>query len=109
LLAVGWNDVPQSGGGLYGKEPMKSIDVGSHSTLEKKDNRCFAWKGRMCHNDAEKKIIAEKVVESLISNGVVQEIFKNQAIEAIIGDTRVKDLIEFSRAVHGNACNIGSQ
>jgi deoxycytidylate deaminase len=100
LLAVGWNDVPQSGGGLYGKEPMSSIGIPPGSSVEKKDHRCFAWEGRMCHNDAEKRLIAEKVVESLINRGVVQEISKEKATQAIIEDTRVKDLIEFSRAVH---------
>lgn len=99
LLAVGWNDVPQSGGGLYGKpptSPLMSIKVGQQEL----DQRCFVQTGGKCHNDAEKKIIAERVVESLIDKSVLAEAAKEAAVQAIIGDSRVKDLIEFSRAVH---------
>lgn len=99
LLAVGWNDVPQSGGGLYGKpptSPLMSIKVGQQEL----DQRCFVQTGGKCHNDAEKKIIAERVVESLIDKSVLADAAKDAAVQAIIGDSRVKDLIEFSRAVH---------
>lgn len=99
LLAVGWNDVPQSGGGLYGKpptSPLMSIKVAQQDL----DQRCFVQTGGKCHNDAEKRIIAEKVVESLIDTQVLTEATKDAAVHAIINDSRVKDLIEFSRAVH---------
>lgn len=99
LLAVGWNDVPQSGGGLYGKpptSPFMSAKVGQHES----DQRCFVQTGGKCHNDAEKRTIAEKVVESLIETKLLTEVSKDKAVRAILGDSRVKDLIEFSRAVH---------
>lgn len=70
LLAVGWNDVPQSGGGLYGMKPVNSRLLGVYSGTSVDDQRCFARAGERCHNDAEKSVIAEKVVDSLISVSV---------------------------------------
>jgi deoxycytidylate deaminase len=99
LLAVGWNDAPQSGGGLYGKLPASpKFKIFSEQVIS--DQRCFAQTAGKCHNDAEKSSIAEKIVDSLIKESVVDPSAKRQAITAIMGDTRVKDLIEFSRAVH---------
>lgn len=97
LLAVGWNDVPQSGGGLYGTRPlaMRAGQVGNPE-----DERCFAKPGQSCHNDQEKGVIARKVVESLVQGGVLDASATDKAMQTILGDTRVKDLIEFSRAVH---------
>jgi deoxycytidylate deaminase len=100
LLAVGWNDVPQSGGGLYGMKPVGSGLLRLQPDKPAEDERCFAQVGGRCHNDTEKSAIADKVVESLIESGVLSRDRKDQAVGAILGDTRVKDLIEFSRAVH---------
>jgi deoxycytidylate deaminase len=97
LLAVGWNDVPQSGGGLYGMKPLQ-FPGGQSQQLE--DHRCFAQVGRGCHNDREKSTIATKVVESLVSAQVIAADAAARAVETILADSRVKDLIEFSRAVH---------
>lgn len=95
LLGVGWNDVPQHGGGLYGMAPISGIPIAAQE-----DHRCFAQVGGRCHNDQEKSVIAEKVVESLIAGEVLTAASKSIAVDAILKDTRVKDLIEFSRAVH---------
>ncbi|MBU0588187.1 MAG: CMP deaminase [Gammaproteobacteria bacterium] len=102
LLAVGWNDVPQSGGGLYGKAPIGSFAVPEHSLTPyvEKDERCFARTGAKCSNDTEKRALAEKVIDSLVSGGLVTETNRINAVEKIVNDSRVKDLIEFSRAVH---------
>ena len=98
LLAVGWNDVPQSGGGLYGTTPLSSQF--SDQEASSVDQRCFAQVGGRCRNDEEKGSIARKVVESLIDGGVLNRDAMDKAVKTILGDTRVKDLIEFSRAVH---------
>ncbi|MGN8001682.1 anti-phage dCTP deaminase [Acidovorax sp. 22279] len=98
LLAVGWNDVPQSGGGLYGTKPLSS-QFSDHESSSV-DQRCFAQVGGRCRNDEEKGSIARKVVESLIDGGVLNREAMDTAVKTILGDTRVKDLIEFSRAVH---------
>lgn len=97
LLAVGWNDVPQSGGGLYGTTPLKRWAT---ELVGSGDQRCFAQTGGRCRNDEEKDAIARKVVESLVSGGVLQPEAQGKALNTILADTRVKDLIEFSRAVH---------
>lgn len=92
LLAVGWNDVPQASGGLYGKPPLRhGADIA--------DNRCFSLPGTKCHNDEEKKGIAGVVAKLLVDEGVLPPDKLFSAIQ-IISNSRVKDLIEFSRAVH---------
>lgn len=95
LLAIGWNDVPGSGGGLYGKRPLFKI-----TEEDRRDERCYAQSGAKCHNDIEKRTIARKIVESLLNDSVLDPKDKEKAVQAIIKDSRVKDLIEFSRAVH---------
>jgi deoxycytidylate deaminase len=102
LLAVGWNDVPRSGGGLYGKSPVGAFATPEHSfgATADKDERCFARTGSRCSNDQEKRALAEKVIATLVSGGFIGESAASSAVEKIVNDSRVKDLIEFSRAVH---------
>lgn len=95
LLSVGWNDVPNSGGGLYGKPRLSPPYL-----INPNDERCFAQSGAKCHNDVEKGSIAKKVIESLIGESIISEVNEKKAIAVILSDTRIKDLIEFSRAVH---------
>ena len=93
LLSTGWNDVPRNGGGLYGKQSirLKVIDP---------DHRCYALKSRSCSNDAEKRILAEVVIDSLVQEKIIPVKKREAAIQTIIKNSRLKDLIEFSRAVH---------
>lgn len=95
LLAIGWNDVPGGGGGLYGKPPLYKI-----VNAERGDERCYAQTGAKCHNDFEKRAIADKIVEALIDQDVLVSEKRANAVQVIMQDSRVKDLIEFSRAVH---------
>lgn len=93
LLSTGWNDVPRNGGGLYGKQSirLKVIDP---------DHRCYALQNRNCSNDAEKRILAEVVIDSLLQEKIIPVKKREAAIQTIIKNSRLKDLIEFSRAVH---------
>lgn len=93
LLSTGWNDVPRNGGGLYGKQSirLKVIDP---------DHRCYALQNRNCSNDAEKRILAEVVIDSLVQEKIIPVKKREAAIKTIIKNSRLKDLIEFSRAVH---------
>lgn len=100
LLAVGWNDVPQSGGGLYGKPSVASTIRLAPVPAATSDERCFEQASGKCHNDAEKAEIAKKLVESLATKGLISVGKEADAVEAVLSDSRVKDLIEFSRAVH---------
>lgn len=97
LLSVGWNDVPQAGGGLYGKPPLVATSM---AIAAEDDRRCFARAGTYCSNDREKKEIAGKVAALLVSKSLVKKEDLSSVVEAISNDTQVKDLIEFSRAVH---------
>lgn len=95
LLATGWNDVPSSGGGLYGKPPLCGA-----ITKERIDKRCYALPGSKCHNDLEKRTIADKIIDVLVNGSMVPPENREAAVQTIIKDSRIKDLIEFSRAVH---------
>lgn len=94
LLSTGWNDVPKFGGNLYSSDSIK-------------DNRCFN-KG-YCSNDSNKDKLVDNIIDSLLKDNEINEIFK---IENIVDDnliekikhnlrnSKVRDLIEFSRSVH---------
>lgn len=104
LISVGWNDVPKFGGGLY-ESPLKKED---------EDNRCFRWRDNLCHNDFEKKLIEDRIIE-----GIKAELTKKAAkaplaqgakqvpvqltddeIRSAIESSGISSLIEFSRAIH---------
>jgi deoxycytidylate deaminase len=90
VLSTGTNDVPKHGGGLY------QDDDGSN------DHRCYRWLDRtgkaQCHNDATKADIYEQIFKAL--KNLLVEGADASSVRAAIERTRIKDLIEFSRAVH---------
>lgn len=108
IISRGWNDVPKFGGNLY-------------KDGEQNDNRCFV--SGFCSNDITKDTVTEDILNSIINN----EELKNKipslndmvkgddlytAFEATIRrNSKIKDLIEFSRSVHAemHAIIIGSQ
>lgn len=102
VLGLGWNDVPKFGGNLYGSEPLNSSGENDH--------RCWNLQGGTCFNDQEKKYLAELIVESLIHNKdpkdpererpLIQPSNKNEAIRCVQSNTKLQNLIEFSRSVH---------
>jgi len=84
ILSIGWNDVPTSGGGLYGND--------------KPDHRCWNLNGGKCSNDEEKDKLAQELVNALaevIPAGKIDE-----AKKILRGASKLKGLIEFSRAIH---------
>lgn len=114
IVATGRNDVPKSGGGLYGPE------CGKH------DARCVKQEGAQCHNDLQKKALAGEIgrviddklreaIQDLIKSEAhvdadnkkyealrsldVTELSNNIASAAYDG-TRLGGLIEFSRSIH---------
>jgi deoxycytidylate deaminase len=103
VISVGWNDVPRFGGNLYMSDPLDDPSGD-------KDHRCWNRDGGICFNDREKRLIADLLVEDLIKAKVLDA--KDSARAAsIIAGSKVKDLIEFSRAVHAemHAILLGSQ
>jgi deoxycytidylate deaminase len=88
LLGVGWNDVPKFGGGLYVVEDGAS------------DNRCYKWGGRVCHNDERKDMLYQDIFQELTEAKLLRDgVSLLQATEAL-KKTDIKQLIEYSRAVH---------
>ncbi|TJX76892.1 MAG: hypothetical protein E5W21_03435 [Mesorhizobium sp.] len=97
LIGQGANDVPRFNGGLYSSNlPLTD------------DHRCYNWKGKICHNDAEKDAIFNQIAK------VARESFKESSQTEIdeflknVRKSRVKGLIEFSRAVHAEMAAIVS-
>jgi deoxycytidylate deaminase len=87
VLATGHNDVPKFGGGLY-------------TTETDEDYRCFA-KSAKCHNDEEKQLLANQIIHVFKSKNlpIDEDIFEKMK-SILLKETRLKLLIEFSRAVH---------
>lgn len=110
LISVGWNDVPKFGGGLYGDD----MEDGSP------DNRCYRWRDNTCHNDFEKALIEDRIVEGLkneirkkaasapLIKGVKQVPVQltDDEIRSAIESSGISSLIEFSRAIHAEMAAI---
>ncbi len=117
LLGVGRNDPPKFGGGLYSDE-----DKGS-------DHRCHKWQEKCCHNDKRKDLLYSNISNSHVDNmekglkKILKKFVKTQGFKGdleklqhqldkfvpeeiasisrqILKTSEIKDLIEYSRAVH---------
>jgi deoxycytidylate deaminase len=90
---VGWNDVPKHGGGLYSEDEQWSFGGD-------RDNRCFRFGQRLCHNDNEKNLIRAELLKSLKVAGVLRQDANDDQVAKAICGTRLDAVIEFSRAIH---------
>lgn len=96
VVATGCNDVPKPGGGLYS------------DSAKVKDMRCIHKDGQQCSNDIYKQRlrndIGTAVDVALLSDEAnpvtLTSIQRTTLLESIYKNTRLKDLIEFSRSVH---------
>lgn len=91
ILGLGWNDVPKAKGGVY--------TYSDSDPLAGTDHRCLNKQGGVCFNDTEKELIRTQLLDDLVSSGVVSTNDKLKAL-SVIKKSRIKELIEFSRAVH---------
>ncbi len=97
IIGQGANDVPKFDGGLYSSNLPVTMD-----------HRCYNWKGKICHNDSEKDVIFDQIAN------FARESFKGSLEEQVqefvtkVRKSRVKGLIEFSRAVHAEMAAIVS-
>jgi deoxycytidylate deaminase len=89
VLGLGWNEVPKFGGGVYGDE-----DVARNN-----DQRCLKLEGGKCYNDFEKTKIAGTIVSALVDSKIIDPNRREEATETVL-KSKIKDLLEFSRAVH---------
>jgi deoxycytidylate deaminase len=88
LIGIGWNDVPRAGGGLYAED------------LGMSDLRCFRWGEKVCHNDKHKGLLYENVFAALKREGLLSTGTKPEKVREVLSGTDIRNLIEFSRAVH---------
>jgi deoxycytidylate deaminase len=87
VLATGKNDVPRFGGGLYSSESGES------------DARCVKMGGRKCWNDHYKGQLLTDIRGALQGAGLDGKQVQSIS-DQIYGNSRIKDLIEFSRSIH---------
>lgn len=98
MIAVGWNDVPKFGGSLYTEEDRAAFDEEA-KTIVNRDNRCYNWGGKKCHNEVRRHGLMDKVAIAATESGGVRP-NKRAAVRAAIGKTDINALIEFSRSIH---------
>ncbi|MCE9850233.1 deaminase [Aeromonas allosaccharophila] len=84
VIATGCNDVPAAGGGLY-------------SASTSKDFRCV-HKGQ-CSNDKHKSLLKEEIRQTLTKE-IHDERLVQHLVQQIVSETKIKSLIEYSRAIH---------
>lgn len=88
LISTGCNDVPKSGGGLY------------EDSAQDEDHRCVFVQGGICFNDKYKDKLRVEIERILSESGLLKGGEAFSLSNKIRSSTRLKDLIEFSRAVH---------
>jgi deoxycytidylate deaminase len=89
IVSTGTNEVPRSGGGVYGESP----DI-----AESFDGRCNAFKGFCSNTDEQNKMIDELLDLIPETAGLLVE--RKTELREKLRKSRVGQLIEFSRAVH---------
>lgn len=96
VIATGCNDVPRAGGGLY------------TASTSAPDMRCVHKEGQLCFNDMHKRKLQAEIAEAVdqvlgdAENGPIQLTAgdRERLSARIYKNTRLKDLLEFSRSVH---------
>ena len=99
MIAVGWNDVPKFGGGLYNEEDQKTLDTDGRKIYDR-DNRCFKWGGCICHNEVRRNKIAEKIADKISASGLLQTGKTGNDVLSLLRGSDIDSLIEFSRSIH---------
>ncbi len=88
LIGLGRNDVPRFQGGLYTEDDGEN------------DHRCFAWGGKQCHNDRKKEALYDQIYTRLSNARLLADSATQEKVTKELKSTDVKQLIEYSRAVH---------
>ncbi|MCL4069281.1 deaminase [Pseudomonas sp. GX19020] len=92
VIAVGWNDVPRFGGGLYDEDTRISNG---------KDERCYNWQGKgLCRNESTRNDILDAIVDRLSDANFVLKRTPKHAIRSHLAGSPIDALIEFSRSIH---------
>ncbi|GAA6156470.1 anti-phage dCTP deaminase [Pyruvatibacter sp. HU-CL02332] len=88
MIGLGWNDVPKYGGSLYEDNDRDN------------DHRCFRHAMGICHNDDNKGKIYDEIVSTLKDSGCLDNTIDDNVVREMVSKSKIKNLIEFSRAVH---------
>ncbi len=88
LLSTGCNDVPKAGGGLYSAEDKDD------------DSRCMFKYGNKCKNQEWKDDIFNDLDKILSANIKTNLALRKKISDEIRKHNRLKNLIEFCRAIH---------
>lgn len=89
LISTGYNDVPSAGGGLYG----------SLSSCHTSGERCFEKESKICHNDYHKNKIYT-VISDIVNAKVELNNEQKSILIKSLKESRVRNLLEFSRSIH---------
>jgi deoxycytidylate deaminase len=87
IVATGANEVPRAGGGVYGE----------NASDDAVDDRCFK-RLKACSNTMEQIQIAKDLYEDI--KDLLKDNLNKDAVVQQLRDSRVGELLEFSRAVH---------
>jgi deoxycytidylate deaminase len=95
IIATGTNEVPRAGGGVYGESPG-SLTVGGD------DHRCAyrplqAGTQPFCSNTVEQNRIVDDAIARVPELSAVND--KSRIVQ-LLRESRIGELLEFSRAVH---------
>lgn len=86
VISTGCNDVPEYNGGLY-------------KSNSKNDYRCV-HRG-YCSNDRHKDILKKEIKEIISSSNIITDVNEvEKLVNKITSKTKIKALIEYSRAIH---------
>jgi len=97
LIAVGRNDVPKFGGGLYSENDQSVWDGKS---VQDNDHRCFKWGGCICHNEVTRQKIMSGIVSKITSSNLLKKGKTATDVREVLKETDVDDLTEYSRSIH---------
>jgi deoxycytidylate deaminase len=97
LIAVGWNDVPKFGGGLYGEDDQSIWDG---KAVSDRDHRCFKWGQRICHNETRRNAILDGIAARIAKSGLLKKGVAASEVRDLLGGTEVDSLTEYSRSIH---------
>lgn len=89
VISTGTNEVPRAGGGVYGK----TFSIADESENE---SRCVYKKEEICSSTVEQNKLAVTISTAMDVKGASKE----SEVISILRKAGLKDLLEFSRAVH---------
>ena len=99
VIATGTNEVPKAGGGLYGEEFEK------RKYPEPRDDRCaYRTFGAgfipFCSNTREQNEIIDELIALIPQLSVIKDKNSLRTLKTLLMESRIGNLLEFSRAVH---------